>query len=151
TPALDDQLQDSLKAWFAADRIGDVARRLERAHGVLQLLPPPLAGLIQTRVVDCDGRPLRKHDHRPLVLSREFCSASFLGQIEIPPRGPPDYQRTPEEGLHPRVFGWEPVAVGVLTDIGEPQGPGVLDKDTEHAATMRQVPDRAICLGIDAT
>ena len=66
--ALDDQLEDVLERDLAADRDRDVARRLEAAQRLLELLAAALAGLVQARVVDRDRRPVGE-DHRRLLVA----------------------------------------------------------------------------------
>ena len=71
---LDDQLEDAVELRDACDRVGDVARRLERRDGPLGFLAAPLAGLIQARVLDRGRRPWRQ-DHRRLL----------VGSVNSPP------------------------------------------------------------------
>ena len=68
-----------------ADRHGDVARRLEAAHRLLELLAAVLAGLVQARVVDRHGRPVGE-DHRRLLVALGELAVLLLGQVEVAPR-----------------------------------------------------------------
>ena len=64
---LDDQLKHAPERYLAADRDGDVARGLQPADRLLELVAAPLADLIQPGVLDRHGRPPREHHDSLLV------------------------------------------------------------------------------------
>ena len=62
---LDDQLEHAVKARLAADGGGDVARRLQAAHGAVLLDAAALAGLIEAGILDRRRRQRRRGSPRP--------------------------------------------------------------------------------------
>ena len=65
--ALDDQLEHAVQVGLKPDGSRDSGGRLEPPHGPLELAAAPLHVLIETCVVDRDGRPLGQDDHELLV------------------------------------------------------------------------------------
>ena len=148
--SLDDQFEHSLQIRRTADRIGDVARGPERAHRLLELLATALAVLVQPRVLDRRSRPLRQREGCFLVLIAELAAALLFGEIQVAPGLAADHDRDPEEGVHRRVVDRKPVAVRVLTHLGEPQWLGVLDQRAEHPPATRKNADRPVRCFVDA-
>ncbi len=149
-PALDDQLEHAVEVGLAADRARDRGRRLEPAHGRLELVPAALGGLVEAGVLDRDPGPLGEDHDRVLVGRRERGAALLLGQVEVAPGLAADQHRRAEERRHRRVAGREAVGAGVVADAGQPQRPRILDQHAEDAAPAREVADRAPPLGVDA-
>ena len=147
--ALDDQLEHAVQVGHAAHRVGDVPRRLERAHGALELQAAALAALVQAGVVDRSGRPLGEHHHGLLVLLGELSSALLLSQVQVAPGLAADHDRNAQEGPHLGVAHREPVALGVLANVGQPQGTRVVDQYPEDAASARKVANRTLRGAID--
>ena len=65
--ALDDQLEHVLERYLPADRNGHVARGLKAAERLLELVAAELADLVESRVLDRDGRPLVRGSRGLLV------------------------------------------------------------------------------------
>ena len=108
----------------AADRVGDVARRLERAHRPLGLVPAALAALVQARVLDRGAGPLGEDHCRLLVRLGELAAALLLGQVQVAPGPAADQDRDAQEAVHRRVARREAVALRMLADVGSRSGRG---------------------------
>ncbi len=143
TTTLDDQLEHSLEVGFAADRVGDVARRAQRLNGPLGLVAAPLARLVQASVLDRGRRPLGQHHGRVLVLRGELAAALLLGQVQVAPRLAADHDRDAQERRHRRVPGRKPVALRMIAHVGQAQRARILDQHAEHTPSTRQLADRA--------
>jgi hypothetical protein len=102
-PALNDQLEHPIELGIEADRARDRRRGLEAAHGALELGATLLGALVEARVVDRDGGPLRQHHEQPLVAFGEVLTAALVGQVEVAVGLFADDDRRSQEGRHRRV------------------------------------------------
>ena len=84
-----------------------------------------------------------------LVLSGELPTPLLFGQVQVAPPLAPDHDRDAQEGPHPGMVHREPVALGMLADVGQPQRLRVLNQHPEHAAPARKVADRTVGGGVD--
>ena len=74
----------------------------------------------------------------------------FLGEVEIAPYLAADQKRDAEEGVHGRMADGESVGLGVRADVGQPQGPRIVDQHAQHAAAAGEVADLLLRLAVDA-
>ena len=65
--ALDDQLEDAVEVGLAAERLRDRHRRVEPAHGALEVVAALLDRRVEARVVDRDRGPVGEDDRGLLV------------------------------------------------------------------------------------
>ena len=149
TPALDDQLQHVLQRNLSADRNRHITGRLQPPEGLLRLLAPALAGLIQPGVLNRDRRPIGKN-HSSLLVGLCELATRLLGQVQVAPRLPADHDRHAQEAAHRRMPRREPVAARMLAHVGEAQRLRMLDQRTKNTSSARQVPDRPVGRLIDA-
>ena len=147
--ALDHELEDPVELGDPADRVGDVARRLEAAHGTLELLAALLAALIQARVLDRHGGEIGEDHGRLLVGLGEPLAVALLRQIQVAPRLAADHDRDAQKAPHHRMPGGEAVAVRVVADVSEAQWRWVGDQRAEDTAAARKISDRPMRLGVD--
>ena len=85
-----------------------------------------------------------------LVDVGEHLGRRLVGQVEVAEHLVAHPDRHAEERPHRRVVRREPVAVGVLAQVGEPQRLGVEDEQPEDAVALGQVTDRPAGLVVDA-
>ena len=143
-PALDDQLEHAIELGLAAQRHCDRQRRLQPAHGTLELGAPALGGLEEARVLDPHARPRGECDHCHLVGGRELAAAGLLGQVEVAPRPVPDQDRNTEERAHRRMRSREAVGLRMVTHVREPQRVRFVDEHAENPAPAREIADRPV-------
>ena len=74
----------------------------------------------------------------------------LVGEVEVAEHLVAHADRDAEEGPHRRVVGREPVAVGVLAQVREPERAGVDDEQAEDAVALGQAPDGGLGLVVDA-
>jgi hypothetical protein len=108
------------------------------------LQPPGAVSGLLVQLGVLDGHPGLggEQDQGPLVLGVEVVAALFLGQVQVAVDPATGGHRSAEERVHRRVVGRKPDRAGVVGDVMEPQGCGVLDQHAEDAAADRDVADR---------
>jgi hypothetical protein len=135
------QRQQLLGVGPGQDGGGDGPDRLQPLGAVTGLL-------VQLGVLDGHPSLGSEQDKSPLVVGVEVLPTLLLGQIQVAVDPATRGDWSAEEGVHWRVVGWEPDRAGVLGDVAQPQGPGVVDQHPEDAAADRDVSDgRPLLLG----
>jgi hypothetical protein len=106
---------------------------------------PPLLALLQIvvepGVLDRRPRHRRETDDEVLVLGREGAPTLLLGQVEVAERLLADPDGRPEERVHRRVVGGEPVRIGMRHEVVDATRGRLLDQEAEHPAARREVAD----------
>ena len=139
--ALGDQVEDLLQFGLPAERASDLDRRLEPAHGALQIEP----GLLRTRepacMVDRHTCELRERHGSFLIIVAEAFGAELVRQIQVPVGLAGHEDRHPQKRLHRWMTDRKTVGMRMIADSVKPQGPGVSDQLTENAAAAREGAD----------
>src|SRR5207245_3373664 len=107
----------------------------------LYLTHPPLAFVVQPRILDRDRRVRREQYRDRLVLHVELLRSDLLGQVEITKRLAAAADRASEERPHRGVMRREPVALRVPVDVGGADRPRLADHETQQTAAPGQVAD----------
>ena len=128
------------------DLLGEGVAHLDQG---LELTRPARRGLVQTRVLDRDGRLRREERDDVLVLLGEL-AVGLLGQVQVPVGDAAEHDRHPQERRHRRVVRREADRVRMLGEAAEAQGLRVADEHSEDAAPARTVADLPLGLLVDA-
>jgi hypothetical protein len=107
----------------------------------LQPLRPVGRLLVQVGGLDGRARLGGEQGQGPLVVGVEVLPAVLLGQVQVAVDPTAGLDGDAEEGPHRRVVRRQADRAGVLGDVVQPQGPGVVDQHAEDAAADRDVPD----------
>jgi hypothetical protein len=138
---------DELQRLGALDRAqqntGDLSGRGEPAL-------PALDELVQPGVVDGDTGCGGQGHHDLLVVVTELGGVLFLGQVQIAEDLVAGTNRDTEEAVHRWVVRWEPVRVGMLVDVRQPDRAWLGDQQTQHTAAVWQIPDPRVGGRVDA-
>jgi hypothetical protein len=138
---------DELQRLGALDRAqqntGDLSGRGEPAL-------PALDELVQPGVVDGDTGCGGQGHHDLLVVVTELGGVLFLGQVQIAEDLVAGTNRDTEKAVHRWVVRWEPVRVGMLVDVRQPDRAWVGDQQTQHTTAVWQIPDARVGGRVDA-
>jgi hypothetical protein len=105
---------------------------------------------VQPRVVDGNARRAGERREQLFVDVGEDVAARLVTHVEVAEHLAAHADRHAEKRSHRRMIGREPVAVGVLTQVGQPQRHRIHDQQPEDAVTFRQVPDLGPVVVADA-
>jgi len=104
---------------------------------------------MEAGILDGDAGGTSQSHHKLLVNVAEDLGGRLIGQVEVAEDLVADPDRDSEERVHRRVVRREPVAVGMLFEVGEAQRLGIQDQQTEDALPMGQVADGLVGLVIE--
>jgi len=138
-----DEVEDAGELDFRNERARDLVERLE-------LLQPAGGSFVQAGILDRDRRLGGQQLHELLILLGEVRAALLLGEVEVPVRDPAEQDRHAEERAHRGVVGWKADRARVVSEVVEPERPGVGDERSEDAAAVRRIADRRLRLLVDA-
>ena len=87
-----DDCEERLELDLRGERVADLVQRLELAQ-------PARRGLVQARVLDCDGGLRGEQLRELLVVLRELAAVALLRQVQVPVHDAAEQDRHSEEGL----------------------------------------------------
>ena len=105
---------------------------------------------VQARVLDGDARSHGQREDQLLVVLGELLGVLLVGQVQIPVDLAVDPHGHPEERGHGGVARRDPVTVGAVCDVAQPQRFVVGDERAEDAPTRRARADGLLLLGAEA-
>ncbi len=115
-----------------------------------QPMLPLAALLVEAGILDRDTGRCGKCLYDDLVVVGEFLTAGLLGEVEVAEDLVADLDRDAEECVHGGMVCREADRGGVLGEVGQAEGFGAVDENTEYAVAAWQVADHHPGAVIDA-
>jgi hypothetical protein len=105
---------------------------------------------VEPGVLDGHAGRSGQGDDQFFVDVAEHLGRLLVGEVEVPEHLVPHQDGDAQEGVHRRVVGREPEAVGMLGQVGEPQRLGLDDEQAEDAVALGQIADGGVGLAVEA-